>query len=476
MQSRSCVSRNKKTQQNIDRNKEKKNTNRTESTMSVNTKAAATSVVNNTKAGATTFKDVIDECLAKAKQQAEDDNPPCIPDVPIDSDEEDNNNDNEILTTSTRLPDKSNSPATSSLKSNKAASSDTNHNGGATVRLMTAEEALCLYMGLKQTESAQEAFYAVLGKCTEVVKQKIKEYQTTAVYVFPAPLLFHDREYLLEFLTDQLHFTVSSSSRNQLCVDWHNEKTKDQSMNDLHLKINTISQNNRTLYQMPDLFIAYHACLAEIERDLQWKQNVKRQLTEMIQTRIADETSRIKRSSFVVDIPVAKFFIVASPTTNDEYQQRVAKEHQTKLLLQAFKEFLYTLQNPPYSYEVTDQISTTSKMKFRLSIPGFTESLYCAKAAPATVTIKTANCASKPAASAASRVQAKNRENNNSNHQYDDNDSRKLLEGYTASMQRYNLEYMKSHTSRNRATLKVLEAEAEELFELIISRMKPSVA
>src|SRR5665648_2352 len=184
----------------------------TETTMnvssSVDSKASATV---NTKAGAT-FKDVIDECLAKAKQQAEDDNPPCIPNVPLDSDEEENEED---------VTNKSNLSASAALKMDKtnvtthktdsARPKEGEGGGQATVRLMTAEEALCLYMGLKQTESAQQAFYAVLGKCTEVIKQKIKEYQLTAVYVFPAPLLFHDREYLLEFLTEQLHFTVTSS-------------------------------------------------------------------------------------------------------------------------------------------------------------------------------------------------------------------------------------------------------------------------
>jgi hypothetical protein len=429
------------------------------------------------------FQQALDELIEKAKAQTDDDLPPMLPELVSSSSSSSSDNDDADdykgvyskrekskiasqrttkATLNKNTSTNSSTPATTTSKqatgnesgiNSSSSSSVTMSNsrsntadselhpiyGQANIRLMTAEEALFAYMGLsnKSQQSLAKAFRSLLVQCTDAVKRAIQEYQEFATCIFPAPLLPQDRNYLFKFLTEKLSFTVSSDTLTQITLEWHTPLTRRLDRASLLLRIerwydqdSKLSSNNHSRFHIADdemiviqkyaaknkIYTAFHACLEEIERDSAWRSIARNKLAEIVQQRLQEETQCNKRPSFIISIPVIPFL---SSTNN----LPSVKQYQTNLLMQTFNEFVASLKAPPYSYEISQHSMFHQKLQFRLSLPGFVDSLY-----GSTTSSKTHPLSSLSRSTRGNNLSNSN--NNNSNNNNSNNNNNNVNDGY----------------------------------------------
>lgn len=214
-------------------------------------------------------------------------------------------------------------------------------------KVISAQEAYRIY-------TRASSFDKIFESCDNFIHECINRCLTSAIFTGSTVLVSKDLWFLMRRL-EELHYTVVERTNGYLKIDWHNKFTHNLSTDQLDER----SRQHKTQQQLASTcFSAYDACLKEIHRDERWIEQVLVMLDDRLDRQIRDAVDN-ERRTVTFDVPIPSLL-----------QNSPRHDHHSKLLQHAFRRFIEALKTQT-TYIISDVLCSSSKMKFKLTLPGF---------------------------------------------------------------------------------------------------------
>ena len=279
----------------------------------------------------------------------------------------------------------------SKITSSRATSNDlfaTFHkSNNNSIPVITAAEAYRILTGISEFKSLMDA-------CQKNIVNSIEECKNIVTYHVSNLMSKEDVAHFVSNLESNGYTVLQNNANNSFTINWHNQHTKNLDESQLieiiqysnnetkaqtdsreqssrQATIETSGQTSRQAItetsrqatnEATSIISAYEACLREIQRDKLYIITQTTYIENLVQQDI-QKCLQNKRpnSCFIFQVPIGQ---VLNNSPN--------RKHHLKLLTQAFVNVLFTVTEK-WHYKISDIENSHTRMKFKLSMPGFNQ-------------------------------------------------------------------------------------------------------